>query len=245
MDLLEADNIDLYKESKHWWIKTRFLYIDKVIESLEHDNNEINILEVGCGTGQNIAYIRNDYKGTRKVRSIYGVDINLPKGFTRNDLGEHDIMSAVSPPENIKYDILIMMDVVEHVENPVDLISNYSKYLKHDGRVLITVPAFNHLWSRHDVILEHIKRYKRNVLNEESIKAGLSPVFTKYIFSVFYFIVLFVRKVLPESKSVSTDLKLPHSVLNRLFYIIGLVEYKLSFIRLPFGTSVVGIYKKN
>lgn len=242
MDIVEIDNFDLESELHHWWIKTRFLYIKKSLDISLKNKNDIKVLEVGCGTGQNLSYIRNQYPQSNKVSKLYGVDINLPKDFKRNDLSNDDYL-GVETPEGETFDVLVMMDVIEHVESPTDLIKDYIKFLKDDGIVLITVPAFNHLWSNHDKLLGHYKRYDLETLCKEAHICSLEKLFNRYIFSPFYLPVLIIRKLI-SSESDQTDLTLPNPILNNILYFIGIIEFLIYPIRLPFGTSAVGIFRK-
>lgn len=240
MDFVEASNIDLMKESAHWWIRTRFKYVDLALENI--NSNEIKVLEVGCGTGQNLSYLRNESIHKERISQLVGIDLNLPENFKRPDLGDRD--QLLSSPNNLEkdYDLLLLMDVIEHVEDPVGLINSYKGFLKKEGRILITVPAFQSLWSQHDVILEHVKRYDLDLLNEETALCHLKPRFTGYIFALFFPIVFILRKLLPDNKKVETDLKLPNPLINGLCLFLGTLERKMGN-PLPFGTSVVGVYE--
>ena len=169
MDFVEASNMELEKESQHWWIKTRFQYIDLALETLIKSSSQrgdkFRVLEVGCGTGQNLAYIRNKSIYHNKIASLVGIDLNLPSGFFRQDLGKEDQLLSGSDElksksndsqesDENKFDLLILMDVIEHVDDPIALIESYKDFLRPGAHILITVPAFQSLWSQHDVLLD-------------------------------------------------------------------------------------------
>ena len=150
---------------------------------------------------------------------------------------------AMKDSDENKFDLLILMDVIEHVDDPIALIESYKDFLKPGAHILITVPAFQSLWSQHDVLLDHKKRYTREILNDETKKCGLTPKKESYIFSVFFPVVYLVRKLLKGNNSkAETDLKLPHPLINILCFIIGVLERRTGNL-LPFGTSVFGIYE--
>ena len=77
-----------------------------------------------------------------------------------------------------------LFDVVEHIEDDYFFLNNINKYLKEDGYVYITVPAFNFLWSNEDVDAGHFKRYTTSELNGLLKKSGFTIIQSTYIFSI-------------------------------------------------------------
>ncbi len=86
--------------------------------------------------------------------------------------------------ERFSQGLLLMMDVLEHVDDDVGLLRSYAARMPGDGRVLITVPAFACLWSGHDVFLEHRRRYTREHLEATVRAAGLQVVRSRYFFGL-------------------------------------------------------------
>lgn len=84
--------------------------------------------------------------------------------------------------ERVSQRLLLMMDVMEHVDDDVGLLRSYAAGMPDDGRVLITVPAFPFLWSGHDVFLEHRRRYTRRSLEAAVRDAGLQVVRSRFFF---------------------------------------------------------------
>jgi hypothetical protein len=82
----------------------------------------------------------------------------------------------------VRQDLVLMMDVLEHVDDDVGLLRRYAP----QGHVLITVPAFPFLWSGHDVFLEHRRRYTRVMLEETVRKAGLEVVRLLFFFGALF-----------------------------------------------------------
>ena len=76
----------------------------------------------------------------------------------------------------VSSDLVLMMDVIEHVDDDVGLIRQYSDSMLQHGTMLITVPAFQFLWSKHDVFLEHKRRYTHASLHRAIEAAGLTVV---------------------------------------------------------------------
>lgn len=244
MDFVEATNIDLQKESEHWWIRTRFQYIDLALEKFRGD--DLSVLEIGCGTAQNLAYLRNESPFKDRITRMVGVDLNLPDGFKRGDLTDKDLLlnDQKGIPTDKKFDLIIMLDLIEHLSDPVALLKEYKEYLNPEGRLLILVPSFQSLWSQHDVALGHVKRYTCAIMDQETKEAGFKKITAGYLFSIFFPVVYILRRFFRDNSGESgeSDLKLPHPFVNWVCHILGVIERKIGN-PLPFGTSAYGIYE--
>ncbi|MFK8013677.1 MAG: class I SAM-dependent methyltransferase [Marinicellaceae bacterium] len=97
---------------------------------------------------------------------------------------EHDTLDSVG-----------LFDVVEHIEDDTSFLKNINKYLKDDGYIYITVPAFNFLWSNEDKDAGHYRRYSTTQLNELLENCGFSIVHSTYIFSILPIPVFFFRSL--------------------------------------------------
>ena len=150
MDLREALKFDgIEEEINHWWIKTRFNYINEIIEY--YNSNNLTIVEYGCGTGNNIYHLLKRSPLSPKIKSIIGIDPNLRNLETPDwDLdGKCSFEKSLS--SSIKADIVLAMDVLEHIQDDYLAVKEWKSCLKPNGLLLISVPAFQHLWSSHDI----------------------------------------------------------------------------------------------
>lgn len=86
--------------------------------------------------------------------------------------------------DHVTQDLILMMDVIEHVDDDVALIRAYTDHMPRGSMVLVTVPAFQFLWSGHDVFLEHKRRYTRASLHRAIDEAGLKVIRSRYFFSI-------------------------------------------------------------
>ena len=136
------------------------------------------------------------------------------------------------------------MDVLEHIHDDHSALIEWKKTLKPNGLLLISVPAFQHLWSNHDKILGHFKRYNKKDLNDLAKSVGLQTVKIHYVFSYMYPVVLFLRKCLPDNFQRNSGLKKSNKLINKILYLLGYLEYKFGGSNY-FGTSVVGIFKNS
>ena len=138
-------------QKKHWWFQARKKIIDQIISSINLKKKK-NILDFGAGSGVNLDMLRkhglvdiheqNKYaraviKKERKIKNLYST-LKIKKNF---------------------YDLILLADVIEHVKQPKELLKDLKKFLKKDGHILITVPAYQFLFSKKDEALGHYRRY--------------------------------------------------------------------------------------
>lgn len=242
MDLKETNAMGAEEEKRHWWIRTRFQYIDMALSHLH--SQEVKVAEYGCGTGQNLWYLRQESSYGDRVKQLTGIDLNLPENFKLEWQKPSDTFSNQLNTDVKDSDLILAMDVLEHIDEDVEALKMWVSNLSDDGVILITVPAFSMLWSHHDDYLDHKRRYTRESLLEVARQAGLEPLKLTYAFSFLFLPVLVIRKLLPRgNKASASDLKLPSFLINQAMIWLGKIEYLLGGFSL-FGTSVVGIFKK-
>jgi SAM-dependent methyltransferase len=242
MDLCERGHVSLEEERSHWWIRTRFHYLERIIL---HSAGSTDVLEVGCGTAQNLRYIREHPVLSRKVGRLIGLEPGIQEDVSRDDwMGTED--AIFRSEENLQgpFDILVAMDVIEHIDEDLEAVKEWLRFVKPGGSVFITVPAFAWLWSRHDTALGHKRRYTKRSLRQLAQSASLEIHNLKYAFSFLVLPAYVMRRLLPRKRQDprETDLSLPHPILNELLYSAGRLEAYLGGN--PFvGTSVVGQFR--
>ena len=225
-------------QKKHWWFQARKKIIDQIISSINLKKKN-NILDFGAGSGVNLDMLRkhglvdiheqNKYaraiiKKERKIKNLYST-LKIKKNF---------------------YDLILLADVIEHVKQPKELLKDLKKFLKKDGHILITVPAYQFLFSKKDEVLGHYRRY-----NKELLKTELSGFKVENIsyFNTFLCIPIIIMTMLNKFlkrdyiKQVETT---PNFILNKLCYIIFASEkYFIKYFNLPFGISIYVLAKND
>ena len=147
-----------------------------------------------------------------------------------------------------------MFDVLEHIENPGELLTETRRVLQQQGLLVLTVPALKWLWSEDDHALGHYRRYTKRRLTTELESAGFIDVQTRYMF-LSLVIPSFLARTVPylirrRKHSTQTVKRVyrrlqPAGPLNRLLYGVLRCEYWVSrWIPLPAGLSVVGTARK-
>ena len=136
MDLREAKNFDgIEEEINHWWIKTRFNYINEIIEY--YNSNNITILEYGCGTCNNIYYLLNRSPYSSIIKSVIGIDPNLRNLEMPNWALDCKCSIDNSLSISIKADIVFTMGVLENIHDDDFALKALKNTLKPNGLILV------------------------------------------------------------------------------------------------------------
>lgn len=175
MDLKEEQAIG-GDPASHWY----YISKGKAIRSLIGEGPFESILDVGAGSGVFSRMLTGDGVARRSVC----VDPNYSDDFlASDDIGPIDFVRTVTETDAV---LVLMIDVIEHVDDDVSLISEYARMAPRGAKFLISVPAFNFLWSPHDDFLEHRRRYTLESLEQSVKAAGLEPVTTRYFFGMLF-----------------------------------------------------------
>jgi hypothetical protein len=229
MDLKEIGKVD---PDNFWYYlyKGQFIF-DKAIKSF--NKSEI-LFDVGAGSG----YFASIFVKNKKTIKAYCID----PFYSKDQLGNKNDLNFVTAPPIEKADVLLFIDVLEHVEDDLALLKSYISSSSADALFVISVPAFKSLWSNHDVFLEHFRRYRKKDLRNLIKRAGLVEVESSYIFGSIFPLVWLIRK-LKRSKTIQSDLKQSSNLMNFLILNYLKIEKVLPVNRL-FGTSVFISAKK-
>lgn len=241
-------------EKLHWWFKARahILYSQIKKRVLIDNQKKYKILNVGVATGATSIMLEQ----FGEVISVeYDKDCCL---FLQNEL-KMDIVNASLtdlPFENNSFDIVCAFDVIEHIENDNAAIQEIKRVLKSDGKYVITVPSYNFLWSKHDVINQHYRRYTVKGLKSTLERLGLKTSYYSYFNFYFFLPILMVRivsnllkrnKLSIENTGSDFEKFKKSSILNKaLYWIFKSENFFLSLnIKFPFGVSMLFIGGKN
>jgi hypothetical protein len=134
------------------------------------------------------------------------------------------------------------MDVLEHVENDLNLLQLSLQEAKPGATILITVPAFQSLWSPHDVYLEHFRRYKLKEVVSLVEKCELTVMRSCYLFS-FLFPFVWIYRKLKRFEKTQSNLQNNNPILNKILKELSLIEIR-NFSNRRYGISAMVIAKK-
>ncbi len=175
MDLKESQSTHT---KRHPWETARLRALQNILASLLFEG--INVLDIGCGDG----FVSRNLFGNLRSKNITAVDIHLSDEWMLklNEL-DQSVRYQTVMPENALYDLILLLDVIEHLEYDKDFLAGVvDKYVGEKGKVMITVPAFQSIYGRHDTFLGHYRRYNLNELTALTTSCGLKVVSSGYLF---------------------------------------------------------------
>jgi 2-polyprenyl-3-methyl-5-hydroxy-6-metoxy-1,4-benzoquinol methylase len=184
MDLKEQDFLGPAIAS-HWYYVSK----GRAMRSLLAGSSVDEVLDVGAGSG---IFSRQLMLAGLCNRSVC---VDPEYQDEHKESLEDGELTFVRSIDNPTQKLVLMMDVLEHVDDDVTFLRQYTKHLREDGRVLISVPAFNFLWSGHDVFLEHRRRYNRKMLLQVVHNANLHVESCRYFFGLLFPIAALARWV--------------------------------------------------
>lgn len=245
MDLNERQGAD--SAEGEWYDEIKYELIEKLLRN--KNPLPVSILDIGCGQGGILRRIRDNYPQIKLV----GVDPFLPP-HVQDFLLSHSITTELSLAKitDSSFDLILMMDVLEHVENPGELLNNALKYASPTSQIFITVPAYQWLWSQHDVALGHYRRYTTNRLRSLLKSTGVKPQYTSLGYSLHS---LFLGAVIPRtiekvarnnSGTATSHLDRVGSslfgrVATKVARALGIFDAKFLGRKLPFGLTCVAL----
>jgi SAM-dependent methyltransferase len=224
-------------EEGHWWFHGKRLLLRALLARLGQRDRR-RMLDVGCGTGGILKVLAG--RGT-----IVGIDRDdLALRFCR-EKGLDDVVrgSALQLPfASGSFDVCVMMDVLEHVDDEGALLAEVRRVLQPGGVVIVSVPAFALLWSQHDVTFEHRRRYRRPQLEACLREAGMHVEWSSYT-NFFVFPPTFVWRTLRRCTGVAAERRtdfftLPHLLNQALVATYRCEAALIRHVALPFGVSV-------
>ena len=228
-------------ESRHWWFLGRRAILSRMIERLDLPRNS-RILELGCGTGGNLPML-----GTFGEVSAVEMDENAREIASRKTTNLYDIRAGCCPNEipfqGQLFDLICMFDVLEHIDQDTETLIATKRLLAKNGRMVITVPAYQWLWSAHDEFLYHKRRYSATELREKAIAAGFRPVKLSYFNTILFPLAAVMRlkdKLLGNASAAGSSV--PPASINRAFRSVFAAErFLLGRFDFPFGVSLLCI----
>jgi SAM-dependent methyltransferase len=213
MDLIETSN----NSNRHPWelSRTRCL-INEIKKS--HSNGDI--LDIGSG---DMYFDKELLKNNVNINSLRGIDINLKENIESNKCKWFNDYKKLDIKQ---FDTIIMMDVIEHIENDDEfLINTIGPLLKNNGKIIMTIPAYQFLYSKHDEVLKHYRRYNIKMIKNLCNKSN----FRIKRYHYFYFLLLFPRLLTKKRENKINDWKFNEkSLITRFIKTILNIDYKIS-----------------
>ncbi|MDB9450153.1 class I SAM-dependent methyltransferase [Dolichospermum circinale] len=229
-------------EDKHWWFVARRSIIEQVIRNLNLPA-DAEIFEAGCGTGGNLAMLSHHGR-------VYGMELNETARNFASDLQIGEIQPGFLP-DNIpfpdqNFDLIVLLDVLEHLEEDTASLQALSRKLKPSGWLLITVPAYPWLWSKHDELLHHKRRYLLNNLRQIVGNAGYNVDFASHFNFVLFPLIAVVILVQRLFNKGGNEQNIPARLINQILtFLFGIERHLIGRLSIPFGVSLLLLAQRN
>ena len=216
-------------EDRHWWFVARRRIVGRLVRRVLPASPETTIVDVGCGTGANVAAFSNDYRCVGIDTSREAIcrararfpEVEFLVGRAPEDLG--DTMHQAR--------LFLLMDVLEHAPDDFALFSQLLAAARPESCFLITVPADESLWSQHDVSFGHYRRYDRRRLEQLWADLPVDTLLASYFNTRMYPLVRTVRAITRRrgraSGRAGTDFWTPPAPVNRLLEAVFAGEVKV------------------
>jgi SAM-dependent methyltransferase len=238
-------------EERHWWSVARRQILAAMLDQFVPGaaRGEGRWLDVGCGSGVEVGAYRgfSERIGTELDPGM--VERAQAKGRDVRLMRADWDFTAMG-----KFDCVSLFDVLEHVENEEPALAAVRAVLKDDGVLFITVPAFMSLWSDHDVVAHHFRRYTASALRKRFLPAQWEVIKTSYFLTMLFPVIWSVRMVkhvlkrlhpAAASRPPRHDIKFgPPLVDGALKHIFAMEKLLLKHVSLPVGSSLMLLLRK-
>lgn len=154
-------------DEHHWWYRGRRRIVRAELERLELPAGA-RVLDAGCGSGRTMEDLRD-------FGEVYGIELDpgAAELARARDCGEVQIGTLESLPwQDANFDLITCLDVIEHIPDERLALRELRRVSRPGGWMLVTVPAYQALWSLHDEANHHYRRYERATLREAALGAG-------------------------------------------------------------------------
>jgi SAM-dependent methyltransferase len=228
-------------DERHWWYRGRRAVLNAVLWRLAMPS-PARILDAGCGSGRTLDELA-------RLGSTSGIELN-PLGVEAARARGHEVATAAVeaiPHPDESFDLVTCLDVIEHTDDDVKALTELARVTKPGGRLIVTVPAHPRLWSAHDELNAHRRRYTRRTLRAAARAAGWE-IARETGFNVVYLLpAALVRVTRRRTREPVSELRLTPPRLDRV--LATPLEAEAALIRrgvdLPTGLSLLAVLLKD
>lgn len=231
------------QEDTHWWFVARRVLTGCLLDSVKLPENP-EILDIGCGAGGNLPVLA-------RYGEVFACEMN--EQVRKHSEGRNIAVVAYGKlPDEIpfaerRFDLITMFDVLEHIEDDRAALAAVANRLPQGGVLLLTVPAFPWLFSGHDKLHHHFRRYSRTGLQEKIKAAGFEIEYLNY-WNSFLFPVAVAARLLDSLRGKNKQAigtKIPARPINEfLIKLVSAERFLFRRVAFPFGLSLMLLARK-
>lgn len=246
MNLPEYERIYAYEREYWWHVGRRHLVRGMIARFAPPNTADGRYLDLGCGTG----ILLEEFGATFK--HVFAMDysntaLSLARTRVRKPMAQADARHLPYPDNT--FDLITCLDIIEHIREDVDALSEAFRVCKPGGHLMLSVPALDFLWSEHDEAVYHLRRYSLPSLKAKARHVGFEVVRGTYAVCAMTLPVFLIRFVQSFTKNsvvpAGHDFPIPPAWINRLLIAVHAFETAVSLrMPIPFGMGVVCLLKK-
>ncbi len=242
---MDAEYGSRYRElyDRHWWWRARERIVLRELHALNPADDWGSILDVGCGDGLFLPKLS-------ELGTVEGVEPDAtlvsPASRQRWDIHIQPFDTNFRPER--RYDLVLFLDVLEHLEEPVNALRHALDMLSPDGTIFVTVPAFPALWTSHDEANHHFVRYTKKSFAKVAGAAGMKLLSSRYFYHWMFGPKLIIRGWERVRRRTGNPQMpgIPPALACRLLEGLSVAESTvLGPLRLPFGSSLLVVGKNS
>lgn len=231
--------------TRHWWWQARHQLVMRTLAQVcDHDNRSAGqrrLIDIGCAGG--VAF--EDFS---QFGLMHGIEPDA--GLIDHSSSWADCIDVTMFDANYsattEYDVVLMLDVLEHIEDDTTALTGVFDMLRPGGAAILTVPALPSLWSVHDEINHHFRRYTRNSLTTGLSQAGFEITQVRHVFG-WSLGLMYLRRLLASREPSSYDVKVPMRPVNAAMrWLTRCEEWLCRTLRCspPSGSSLLAVVRR-
>ena len=237
MDLKELENG--VNPEVHWYYQSKKLPLLNYMKKAMAGGQPLTIVDIGSGSGFFALELEKMYG--EAISKVYLVDT----GYSAEEMALTSgakVEKVHAIPARIENGLVVMMDVLEHLESDLAMLQSVKAACVGDNNYFfITVPAFQSLWSGHDVFLGHYRRYKIPMLRGVLQQAGFRKIHNYYLYGGLFPLVWAARRLdTLRGKEAASSMRPFSTLTNNVLLGLTSVEMKLASANKLFGVTCVG-----
>jgi SAM-dependent methyltransferase len=224
-------------DRSHWWFRSKAALVATALHRSVGPRDERGwLVDVGGGAGGVTALLGWP---PDRVAVFEGNHALATQAHRAHGLAAVRTAADRVPVADGAAEVVCLLDVIEHLHDPIVALRETGRALAPDGRLVVTVPAHTWLWSAADEQLGHVKRYTTPALATELAAAGFEPVLLTHVFSWLVPPVFLTRKLVGRGSAELGLDKTSFALDTAAMALTGIERQLLGRLRLPFGTSLL------
>ena len=226
-------------DQRHWWYRARRAILADLIRREVAPTADARILEIGCGTGHNLEMLG-------RFGQLEAIELDdESRAIAEKRLGRKIMIARLPELAGIParhYDLIAALDVIEHIDDDAGSVATIATKLKPGGKFIMTVPAHPWMWSAHDAVNHHKRRYSKRGLRQLIEGSPLRLQKIGYFNSLLFPLAVADRVASKLRGKDEAEVKLPSAPVNSALETVFAAERHLvGRLPLPPGLSLFAV----